>query len=689
MIVAIEHSGRLTWVGASEAGLLWERFFKESLGIPAKKVLRLHPLDADAERMRAALRRVAALSGAGGRAWFVFIGLAAKDSLKQEGQVGVLAGFAAFSENNRAPWRDRGLHNTEIVTLLGAGKGTPIVVVDAAVDADVKTSVGNGDWTATTEPVALPAPGRGIVLGRIAKNDVPHTYPGTVIPAFSYLLLGALRGWGDRDHDGRVTADEAWQYAGQRLAGPANDASERRAERPDERRGTEVLSHGIEPEPACVSRRSSDQARDALVFNRDGLVLPELPRQPHHVPVEWEDKTYMARCYPHGWAPGEAPLEETGGDVDGAYRQCPGGTSVGIWADAWCAQGGSRCGNRFALKANDLCTLLTRYGEQKRRLVVALARDWPALEAALALASAPQEKARILRAFRGQYPMLSELGLEGALERTCARYVEGGVPASAPTLPAGAQWVTIAGGAFKRGRSHSYREWVDFHKPGGWWLLDDRPADWVLMHSFQMLKSEVTVAQYRRCVEEGPCSPPRPGKWPAHRNYETGVHENHPVNHVNWAQAKAFCDWIGGRLPSEAEWDYAASSRGTHVYPWGNQDTCAGVVKFQVYDPHGRCGDENSGTSPVCSRPSGNSKQGLCDLMGNVWEWLADKVHPNYCGAPADGMVWTGGSKGGEAGRRMARGGSWRDEYTHVGMRVSVPADRGDMDLGFRCVRDR
>ncbi len=215
--------------------------------------------------------------------------------------------------------------------------------------------------------------------------------------------------------------------------------------------------------------------------------------------------------------------------------------------------------------------------------------------------------------------------------------------------------------------------------------LPQGPADWVRLGGYEMLATEVTVSQYRSCVEDRRCSPP---EVPADRkfaNYPRSDRENHPVNYVDWDQARAYCEWIGGRLPSEAEWEWAASSRGTR-----HAHGCGQVVRYEpprhpespsggVPDP---CGSLDAGTSPVCSRPAGSTDQGACDLMGNVWEWTADSRHPYYCGAPADGRAWFDETDD----ARILRGGSWRDADQDE--RLAVHKQLRDSDIGFRCARD-
>jgi formylglycine-generating enzyme required for sulfatase activity len=189
-----------------------------------------------------------------------------------------------------------------------------------------------------------------------------------------------------------------------------------------------------------------------------------------------------------------------------------------------------------------------------------------------------------------------------------------------------------------------------------------QPAHAITVDSFEMAKTPVTNKQYAACVAAGACTP-IDGDCLSD-SYEG---DDKPVVCVTWAQAKAFAKWVGGRLPSEAEYEYAERGAGQSIkYPWGDAaPTCDKAVYYG-------CGTD--GPQPVCSKPAGNTKQGLCDMAGNVWEWTQDVWHDNYQGAPADGKAWEG-----TGSYRVIRGGSW---YNYAGSLRA--ADRGNFDPGYR-----
>jgi len=227
-------------------------------------------------------------------------------------------------------------------------------------------------------------------------------------------------------------------------------------------------------------------------------------------------------------------------------------------------------------------------------------------------------------------------------------------------------WISIPGGSYQMGSTSSSSE---------------QPMHTVNVPTFKMTKTEVTVSQYLACTQASGCS--NPSTSCGYSNWGVSGRDSHPVNCVNWSQAVAFCTWAGARLPSETEWEYAARGGGqTITFPWGEQTpSCTYAVMNE-----GGLGCGTGGTIAVCSKTPGNTTQGLCDMVGNVWEWVQDWYHNSYTGAPTDGSSWET-----PAGSfRVFRGGSWRHDYT-IDLRASNRSyDNpvgGSGDRGFRCAR--
>lgn len=178
-------------------------------------------------------------------------------------------------------------------------------------------------------------------------------------------------------------------------------------------------------------------------------------------------------------------------------------------------------------------------------------------------------------------------------------------------------------------------------------------------------------------------------------NTSAGGRPTHPQNMLIWEQAKAVCAWTSARLPSESEWEYAATGPTHREYPWGHtpEPTCANSTA--VFDEQGDlappwgcppCSTSQCvGTSPVGERTAGVSWSGALDMPGNVFEWLEDWGVDSYSGAPTDGSPWmaSGGTE------RVRRGGAYL--YSAIHLRSSarswlVPTLVGP-DNGVRCVR--
>jgi formylglycine-generating enzyme required for sulfatase activity len=165
--------------------------------------------------------------------------------------------------------------------------------------------------------------------------------------------------------------------------------------------------------------------------------------------------------------------------------------------------------------------------------------------------------------------------------------------------------------------------------------------------------------------------------------------EDFPVVGVSWYGARAYCHWIGGRLLTEAEWEYAASGPENRIFPWGNEYDCAlGNFRDEMDEgasttsPDERGCDEFDVTSPVDVYPEGASWVGALDLAGNVWDWVADWGVHAY---PTDLQVNPMGPESGT--HKIVRGGSWNNNLwsARTTMREVYPPTARNSTIGFRC----
>jgi len=227
--------------------------------------------------------------------------------------------------------------------------------------------------------------------------------------------------------------------------------------------------------------------------------------------------------------------------------------------------------------------------------------------------------------------------------------------------------------------------------PGGEFTMgggspEAEPAHAVLIAPFEM-SQEVTVAAYLDCIEAGACSEALTG---GDCNLGRPDRLDHPINCVTWTQAWDFALWVGARLPTEAQWEYAARGAGrADDTPWlsGEAPSC---IRAHVANGAGfGCGVGSS--VPVCSPhlSLGQSPEGLCELLGNVSEWLWDDYIDGYEGAPTEGEPRCDPVGCVAQGEKVTRGGGWRLDASELGARRRAATFHSlrAADLGFRLVR--
>jgi formylglycine-generating enzyme required for sulfatase activity len=258
--------------------------------------------------------------------------------------------------------------------------------------------------------------------------------------------------------------------------------------------------------------------------------------------------------------------------------------------------------------------------------------------------------------------------------------------------------VWIEGGTFMMGS--------DSKRPA---LSLARPPHRVTVSGFCLGMHEVTQAEYGACADAGDCTP-------AHRsahfveasganepaestqcNAGRAGREQHPINCVSHAQAAAYCRARGGRLPTEAEWEFAARGRASRSFPWGDDKPTRSRVnacgteceRWQApgsrshsressYSGH----DGYAGTAPVGSFPRGASPEGIADLIGNVFEWTAEGLY-TYVSAPSADPRGRSDSDS-----FVIRGGNFNSalpEFLDPALRFAMHRDSYSHGVGFRC----
>jgi formylglycine-generating enzyme required for sulfatase activity len=231
------------------------------------------------------------------------------------------------------------------------------------------------------------------------------------------------------------------------------------------------------------------------------------------------------------------------------------------------------------------------------------------------------------------------------------------------------QMVVVPAGAF----------WMGSNTVSAGTYTDEMPRYQVTFaRPFAIGAFELTFAEYDACVADGACR---------HRPDDNGWgRATRPAINVSWDDAREYSEWLSRRtgkryrLPSEAEWEFAARAGTTTRYPWG-EDIGSGMANCDD------CGSrwDNLQTAPVGSfRPNAF---GLYDTAGNVQEWVQDCWNPNYENSLANG---TARVNSGDCGERLQRGGSWYTTHDglRVGLRQRMLVDVRDDRTGFRVVRE-
>jgi eukaryotic-like serine/threonine-protein kinase len=246
------------------------------------------------------------------------------------------------------------------------------------------------------------------------------------------------------------------------------------------------------------------------------------------------------------------------------------------------------------------------------------------------------------------------------------------------TTQTGSRMLYVPGGLFRLGNDQGN--------------ADERPSRMVRLDPYFVDETEVTNRAYAQCVAEGGCTAPVSSGSAFHRDYYgSGEFSDYPVIYVNWEQARQFCEWRDARLPSEAEWERAASfdpEQGIKTtYPWGDEfagdllnycdSDCSADYRDTTFS------DGYRDVAPVGSYPDGRSIVGAYDMLGNVMEWTNDWYDRNYYANASD----TNPLGPTEGFSKSVRGGSWLSDRNELSVtaRTFYETTAARSNIGFRC----
>lgn len=210
---------------------------------------------------------------------------------------------------------------------------------------------------------------------------------------------------------------------------------------------------------------------------------------------------------------------------------------------------------------------------------------------------------------------------------------------------------------------------------------DAMPLHTVELDAYWIYKYEVSNQEYQSCVEQSACSEPVKLYSSTRPDYYTNSkYANYPVIFVDWYRADQYCQWAGGALPTEAQWEKAGrGSEDTRLFPWGNQAPTTSLANY----------DENLGdTVAGDAYPGGASPYGAMNMAGNVYEWIADWYSADYYSISPTSNPAGPASATLSSPRKVVRGGNWywTAAYASVAFHDWWEPEKSSWDVGFRCV---
>jgi formylglycine-generating enzyme required for sulfatase activity len=271
----------------------------------------------------------------------------------------------------------------------------------------------------------------------------------------------------------------------------------------------------------------------------------------------------------------------------------------------------------------------------------------------------------------------------GGIERCDA--VEG---ACAPACPSGSVYIPATGPlGFMMGKGFMTHGATSYRVGKGHRPDTDKPHRVVLTRPFCMDEREVTVGEIQPCIDAGACQRPNPARFFV--TYPT--RPDYPVNSIEWISARNFCARAGKSLPTEAQWEWAATGSDGRAWPWGNETPSCERADFtagELVSPGGDSGCHGGGPSRVGAHPAGDRiwpSGRIHDLAGNVWEWCLDSYLPYPDKDEIDPLHLDV-----QRGTYVVRGGGWNRSGRGImaAFRGAAITPYTVPGLGLRCVRN-
>jgi formylglycine-generating enzyme required for sulfatase activity len=613
-------------VGAHKNAEAWYDYFHKARGIPIERITLLRDVQVTKSRLARHVQQLAKEVPKGGIAWFVFIGHGAPSRDGKDALLITLNAQPAPDSIAEESITRAFVENT----LSGSEAGKAVLVLDTCFSGTgtsgkaLAQGLQTFEWQA--EPNA-PSAAKLVVLTAASAGQYAGALPGSQRPAFSYLALAALSGWG-RESPGPVTARDVWSFSRLWMRKLVDGREQTPTLRGD---GGFVMGIGAEKGLSL-----------SMVIPR--VRPPTYAPHPANVPVAIGMDPKPA--HPSYVVSPEVRVAEALQAAKNAERDRADPARI---VEAWESLAKMKDHNPHIAMAAQKAAEWRAMVASQQALIELARKEWHELQRILALdVVSSEEKRERLTRFRRAYGRVAEFG-EGI--RTASERLLGCLKGA----------VLVPGGS-----------------------LDSPSGKKTRVPDVCFDRYEVSAEDYRACVEGGKCSPAQSQFVTC--NYGRADRAKHPINCVDWQQAKIYCEARGARLPTEEEWEWAARGGAeARSYPWGSQsphasllNACGSECRLSARTAEGwltlhKGSDGHVYTAPVGSFPAGVSAHGIHDLSGNVAEWLGT-IDPQ------------------EPSLRSVGGGSFlstKAALVSARHRDSRSASSRADNLGFRCVVGR